>query len=1037
MRDSIIIRLMQRIAYARLIRVQPQRAVCLVELVELDVTGAGPSQPGYNVNVRQGPPAGAQRDTSLFVGPLTSLAPHARQDARAIAEQRAIAFIRSKLAQGWQVQQTEGFAAFAQPEIESAATPAPAVGQTATASAAVKALCARFAPDAWRLLTPQRQSRSAWRVAERFSEGGGADDAPLRTLVPRLVALLESGNDILDYCLAYALGRLHDAGAREAMRHLSERGRSPATQRIAYQAWLALGGIAPAVPLGEATLEQAYDMAQGSGAIAAEARAKVLSAAASMDLTYGNFKTVRALYKAAEFRNDAPLLAVLHARFENARAERPRRHYGREPKPPFAFSPETRNYLRERAWRRLRRLAAIEHPQCIPLAAGLLLGLNDADLPAAAQEQRYDWGARSYGAQHYTPYSRWLLVRKLLLGSRDDLHGSPRVTRWWTPEPIDVSTMPANRWEAFPALWDAQPAQLLRLLTQSRAAIVHAVAARALRDNTAYLETLSDSVLATLLHTDYAPTAQLAFAIVRRKIESAAPASAKAVWLAMLVRSRDSTAQTFAQNHIAAHFSDYAVYSDILVALLTAATEPLQGLGRGMAPLTAAHPAVAAQAVQQLLEWLEAADDAVPQLPAVLDGLRTVFGDALATAAAGAPPERVASLLLHAHIAIANFGLDWLRRVPQGMAQVTPALMTTLLNAEAPERRAIGVALLGELPDDLLRSQARLLTHYVLSEHASLRAAARVPVQRLAALDGEFAQGLVQQLGTSLFRAEAGEGQHADALQLLMGELEPHTRIWDMQYCWRALTAQSRGAQRMGAWLLTRFETAPWTMRHLTILCKNNELSVRTWAFQRLGALSEAEWASEAGEALALFDSGFDDAREFAQSQFAGRLLPVEFAPSFLVALVDHRKAWVQALGRELIGRKLNADSALDYLLKLSQHPSHDVQLFVTNYLTSIVSDNAHDTAAQLEKLKPYFIAVLSHVHRARIAKDRVLQFLRQQIADPDTARVVADIFSRQVVTASLKDKPEIIAGLRDIAQRHPTLALPNTTIVKLSEPVS
>jgi hypothetical protein len=59
------------------------------------------------------------------------------------------------------------------------------------------------------------------------------------------------------------------------------------------------------------------------------------------------------------------------------------------------------------------------------------------------------------------------------------------------------------------------------------------------------------------------------------------------------------------------------------------------------------------------------------------------------------------------------------------------------------------------------------------------------------------------------------------------------------------------------------------------------------------------------------------------------------------------------------------------------------------------------------------------------VAKTRVTEFLRAQVQAPETAAVVAEIFARQVVTSSLTDKPQYIAGLRDIARRHPQLELP------------
>ncbi|WP_431265015.1 hypothetical protein ACQ859_06110 [Roseateles chitinivorans] len=118
------------------------------------------------------------------------------------------------------------------------------------------------------------------------------------------------------------------------------------------------------------------------------------------------------------------------------------------------------------------------------------------------------------------------------------------------------------------------------------------------------------------------------------------------------------------------------------------------------------------------------------------------------------------------------------------------------------------------------------------------------------------------------------------------------------------------------------------------------------------------------------------------------------------------------------------ADASL-CLMRLSQHPGTQVQLFVTQWLLELPTDDKAELARRLRALTPYFLTVLSQVHRGRAAKSRITAFLRAQTDDAGTAAVVAEIFARQVVTASLTDKPQYIAGLRDIAAKHPGIALP------------
>ena len=184
----------------------------------------------------------------------------------------------------------------------------------------------------------------------------------------------------------------------------------------------------------------------------------------------------------------------------------------------------------------------------------------------------------------------------------------------------------------------------------------------------------------------------------------------------------------------------------------------------------------------------------------------------------------------------------------------------------------------------------------------------------------------------------------------------------------------------------------------------------------------------QAAELLPLADATFDDAQAYTRELFGERLKDESLSVELLIAWVDHPQPWVQALGRSRLVRRMSAADAALCLTRLSQHPSPQVQLFVTQWLLELPADDPAALARQLRALTPYLLTVLSQVHRGRVAKTRVTEFLRAQVHAPETAAVVAGIFARQVVTASLTDKPQYVAGLRDIAARHPQIELPFLT---------
>lgn len=993
---------------------------------------------------------------------------------RAEAQRRALDFIRRRLEAGDELLSQQGF-----PELDLAprlaarvAAPAPAP-TAAGVPAAIAALVARFQPAAWKLLPPARRARAAWRVAE--CSDATAADAPaqqaLRGLVPRLVALLGSGDDLLDLCLAVAMGRLGDPGATEAMHELSQRGRSPATCRAARQAWWMLLGpeagaaqaaallpewrdlVASDLPAGvlfervEARLPQRgatwagllidwYDLAAADN----QARPALQRLLAVLPLQAPYFQGVRYVYKAAEQRRDAELLGLLHARFENTPAalgDTTSRRYlspatgsfihrsaggARAPAP--AFGQKTRAYLRLRAWRQLRRLAALDHPYGPRLAVALLLGLVDDEQAAPRTETRWEVvdGRYQRAARLHHRGAGWLLVARLLLARWPGLHVSRRAGRWWSYQPLDTSRPVAQRTEALQAMWDAHPEALLQLALYSRSGLVQAVVARALQDHAGFVQQQPAEVLAALLRSRYEVAAGVGFAAANARVSAATDIAAQVPWLRLMASSQHAPARDAALLHIAADPAGFAPYAELVVALLLSLDGRVRGQGRGLALLAPPEPVL-----RELLAALLAAEPDDEGLVAGVTVAEPLLkGPLAAAAAAWQGVGDLLPLLSHPVVPVVRLAVSWLLLHPAGLAVVPPAVLTQLLAAEDGELRACGARLLAALPDDVLTHQVELLVALSTQPAAAVRAAAAPALMRLAARDADLARTLATRLHAALFQGEAGDGQHDDLLRWLTQDLAAWAPARDASGVWRALQARSLGAQRYGAWALPALTARDYSPRQLATLARHADVQVRQWAQQALDAcLADPSGPPDAADLLPLAEASFDDARAYAQQLFGERLRDDQLSVELLIAWVDHPQPWVQALGRSRLVRRMSASDAALCLTRLSQHPSPQVQLFVTQWLLELPTHDPAALARQLRALTPYLLTVLSQVHRGRVAKTRVTAFLRAQVQAPETAAVVAEVFARQVVTASLTDKPQYIAGLRDIARLHPQLALP------------
>jgi hypothetical protein len=791
------------------------------------------------------------------------------------------------------------------------------------------------------------------------------------------------------------------------------------------------------------------------------ARALLKRHIAEAPLKYGAYRLIRRLYKAAEFRGDAEIYGLLHERFE---ATPPTRHASPDyvyignqslrfreavkshPEAlDFAYTSLGRAYLLRRAWRNLRRLGRVENPEFIALALGVLVAFQDehadpeyaesehaepehTESPRTDARSRWDFrqGRQTENQIYYDPYSRWIVYHALLHAHNARQTASARTgsRRWDSPDlwPETADTLESPREEAFPALWDQQPEALLWLLQHARCSGVARFAARALLANPAFCANVSSESLSVLLQSPIPDVAQFAFDCLRKRLETVRDAAQEGVWLLALISTPLEAAHRFVLDRVSAEPARYATDAKLIAAMLCAPNDGIRKIARLLCESAKNRWDTPKNVLEQALDWLEDCEAWSGPLAEIADNVRWSLQHSFPSAAADAPYERLLALLRHACPPIVRLGVDWLalhRNATQGLP---PETLRALLESNDPELCAAGVRLFSALPDHVQIAQPALFIAFCLSAHADVRRAIMAALEQLTRKRpvgiGAFAQQICDALRDTLFRRESAEGLHDDILRCLEGALRAYACKTDIDTHRRLCVAQSKGAQCFGAWLLGErrpldFKVADWAM-----FARAATQAIRQWAYNSYRAHpTRVEDDMEAG--LRIFDSRWEDAQAFAQDFFRthGR-----WTPALLVSLCDHSKAEVQGYGRELMTRHADMRDVVDYLLKLSQHPSAAIQWMVSDWLEAGVGEDIQ----RLRQLRPYFLSVLSQVNRARKAKTRVLDFLRRQAEKSEAAAAtVAELFARQVASVAIADKAAYLEGLREIHARFPQLPSP------------
>lgn len=1029
---------MKLIRTTRLLRHQRQMLHCEIALYQVDsAPGTRPNGESahYLVTLRQGRSGAAWRSSTL----TAQAVPIGRADA--------------VFAQALDARRAQGFS---EEDASAITVPAPPAGMppagTVDAGASDALLLARLQPASWLHLSAAQRSRTLWRIGERR----------LASAVPRLVELLGQDSPMHDYCAAWAIGRCGDGGAALAMQALHAGGASEMVRRMALLAWLQLidqarlrQHAAALVADWPASLRNAW-AGQDEQAVAAVladraawqalslsdwleqldqvalsdafARRVLLAQLRALPLRAGVFRAVRHLYKAAEMRGDAVVFGLLQQRFDTSpasvasggwiRVERAYVRFAEEAARPdsrVAYGPLTRDYLRRRGWRTLRRLGLEGDPAYVTLAAGVLHAMDDAD---AGQPYSRAGGARRYG-----PYSHWMLFNRLLHAPASSAWRPNRSGRSWHLPPAAAADSTARQ-EAFPALWDARPDALLELMLTSRCAGVHAFAARALSENAAYGALIPDVLLHRLLCGPYRDSARFAFSLSLARMEATQPATA---WLLLFLQSGLPEARQHVLDCISRAPDRYGADAVLVTALLSAAAGELRRQGRMLCQIALAQPGQAEAIVLQLLDWLRHCpdlDDIDTLLPLLTPDLLWLLDHPLRAAAAQAPYALLLDLLDDPLPALRAIAGAWLLRHAMPLSALPAATLAALLGAADPAVRRIGAALFCALPDPMLSAQPQLFAVLCNDADPAVRRLLDAALARLAPGHPAWRAALLPALLDGLFRGETADGVHADLLRWLQGPLLPALATLGRDTVLRLLSARSKGAQQLGAWLLPRFAANGFEVGEWAALARNENAAVRRWACQAFSG-DPGRARADMEQALRLFDSRWEDSRAFACAFFEQQCQAGDWTPALLLSLCDHLDPAVQRFGRTMLVTHFEVGDATESMLKLSQHPSASMQSFVGDWLER----SAAGDLATLHRLEPYFLSVLSQVNRGRLVKQRVLAFLRRQagVSQADAA-FVARLFTRQVLTVAIADKAHYIEGLRAIQACYPGLA-PTLTI--------
>jgi predicted DNA-binding WGR domain protein len=909
-------------------------------------------------------------------------------------------------------------------------------------------------------------SRIVWRIGE----------LRIREAVPTLISVLTKGDKLQQYINCWALGRCGDTIAAPYLKTLSKAAASSdATKRIAFLSYMTVGDANAKIDAIQTLRKQLPSDVDAALSLSVDDfKTFLLKSTHKPDILYplylmsefvpaikaglmaalevipytgsGHFKTVRHIFKAAEFKDDADLLGFLTFRFEMTPASFQQGRYGgrwmydgkqhvraneilKKSNSTIAYSNDTRDYFLRRSWRTFEQLAENKDTLNYAIAsAAYLVRFTDAHQTAGRQfSQTTTRYTHDQATGRWTPVyttrstdykenSNYILLNHIMHAGSNRYELNGQYNGWKLKEGA-VAGAPTTREESYPEIWDKYPDILIRLLCKSRFAAVHQFAIRALRANVNVLKYLTFKQLVELFAVPYPETLSWCMEIAQKWYDPNRPNVELA---SALLNAALPEARALAISWIEANPKFYLGQPALIASAVLSPHHEIREWITGFLKANPLHPEITklviGNCVVKLLS-LESNDASNKYVKKVSFAFKTIFALPLKDLEMNVINNMLRSTLSSMQI----LGAELLANHNTPAEKLPDGIIGSLISSSVPEVRSAGVTLFGKLPTAVLLKSKETLKAFCLSAHPEIRTNIRPTITRLAKENAEFGRQWVDEM-LGFFRIqESSEGLHEDILLLFKESLSEHLGHLDTETMFRYIDSSKTVRQAFGQLLLEKvIPHTALTMRQIVRLGNHDLVAVRK-TIQKIYEKNVGRIQYESAEGLRILDSKHDDMRNWSFEYFRNTFTEREWTPENLVFVCDSTRLDVQNFGKEMIAKFFKTEEGGRYLLQLSQHPSQNLQQFATNYLESYAADQPET----IHKLEQYFITVLSQVNRSGVAKLRVFQFLEAEaLKNEAVARMIAQIMSRQSATLAVADKAATLKVMMAIHKKYPHIKM-------------
>ncbi|WP_158655259.1 WGR domain-containing protein [Flavivirga eckloniae] len=745
-------------------------------------------------------------------------------------------------------------------------------------------------------------------------------------------------------------------------------------------------------------------------------------------LKVNTFKSLRYIYRASHLLNDHSFFGLISKKIgvsnpgyvsnyiyvDNQWASTDDEK--KKENPSVAFSKKTKGYFNKTTYALVYHLSKTNITGYIDYVVALLIALDDS-IDRKTEHVQYDYTYNAVERRYITEkrifpkYHDFQALMYVLYGNSSRLN---RVgSKWFYTEETNNEDLP--REELLPEVWNTKPEKVLQILRYAKSEEAVYFALRIIKENNSFLEDLTVDDLGSLIAHYHPKVLDVILEVVESKYKNKQPEDA--ILLALL-SSKNESAKELAFGWLSSFESDYFSRSEFVASLLLTGEEDV------IAHLKLLYEHTVKYKIPLLLSQLEVLFVAPSKFSSeYLTAVNGLIGDTkFGTLLSDVSADKIISLASSNLISNKLFAANLAKHNKLDTYQLFKETIDDYINSEEAPLRQVGIELLSHFPDEFLLENTKKISAFCFSEYAEVRKAIQPTIEKLLRLDEGFKHSFFKELLTTVTIPEGYEGLHENCYVLLKENYGRHLNSISQDSIFKLILSNYDYAQKLGAPLFKeQIDLHGLPVKDIVVLGNCDVFEIRE-ILKNYFETHTDRINYELEHSLLVFNSSWQDVIDWACSYFEKHIDENNWTVDMLLYACDHTKKEVQAFGRKMITLHFSEEKGLPLLLKLQEHPTKEMQFFVTNYLNTYAKGNLE----VILKLETYFRSSLFNINTSRATKTRVYAFLEQEsVKYKEVAEMTVRLIQAILGTKTIRDRSHNIDLLLAISEAFPDIEIP------------